>query len=566
MNMEKLRDNKGQSLIEALVALSVFILGTATIGFLILDANVASRQGIERTEAVLLAREGLEAARSIRDANFNNLTAGAHGIMLSSNRWIFSGTSDTQDQFTRIITIEDIDSKRKKITSQINWQFSSQRQDSVSLTTYLAKIKLGKGGILAYADLSGNDDVIKYKILDEDGNWSAEQTTPALNVPLHRATRVLKLYSSPNRDEKILVTKHYANSTDPDQYIFVQVWNGSSWGNVIQLSAWPGTTRPEVRDFDGDYLNNGDFLLVYEDNTNIPKYRIWNGSVWSNQFSTPNIGGNPEWIIVKNQPGTNQAMLAVLDAGLDTNTSLWNGSSWSAATEHAISSVALGSEIISFDWNPNDPSRGALVFNDASDNFPDIRVWNGISWSARTENVDIGGLARNMRIVGRPGANEFLSCFKDSVYDINCLESDFTPLWSPLTNGELEINTDAGTQTSFDVGYESQSGDLALAVYCGDTTQSIPKFRTFDPAANTWSAESSLSTITQVLETARVIPDPSSDDIMVLMGTSDQDIYSIVWNGSSNGFYSSGGMSQTEHGVFGSNDLDFWFDFAWNRN
>ncbi|MEW5908095.1 MAG: hypothetical protein AB1643_02865 [Patescibacteria group bacterium] len=561
MNKEKLTFNRGQSLVELLVAMSFFVLAVATIGFLILDADVSSRQGIERMQAILLVKEGLEAARSIRDYQFNDLTAGNHGILLSGNRWIFSGTSDIQDQFTRVVTVEDIDVKRKKITSQVIWQFSPQRSDSVSLVTYLTNLKPPGGGMLAYADISGADDVIRYKILDENGNWSSEQTVPDFGVPLDRPTRVLELYSSPTRNEKILVTKHFINSTDPDQYIFAQVWNGSSWGNVIQLAAWAGTVRPQVRDFDGDYLDNGDFLLIYEDNTNIPKYRIWNGTNWSSQASCPNVGGNPEWIIVRNRPGTNQAMLAVLDAGLDTNTSLWNGSSWSAVTEHASASVALGYETLSFAWSPNDTSIGALTFNEASDNFPNIRIWNSTSWSSSMENINIGGAARNMQIIGRPTANEFLACFKGSASDINCMESDFSPLWYDLT--ELETTSDTGSQMSFDLGYEKQSGALAISVYSDRTA--YPKYNIYDPATNAWSSQFSLSSISAALETARIIPDPNSDDMMVLMGVTDQDVHSVVWDGTNNTFYTSGGRAQMEHGISGSNDLDFWFDFAWNR-
>lgn len=129
-----LRSNDGQSLVEVLIALSIFVVGIATIGFLVLDANVSSRQGVERTQAILLAKEGLEAARSIRDASFSNLTAGSHGIALSGNKWIFSATSsDTQDQFTRSITIEDLGAKEKKVTANVSWQFSSQRSGTVSL-------------------------------------------------------------------------------------------------------------------------------------------------------------------------------------------------------------------------------------------------------------------------------------------------------------------------------------------------------------------------------------------------------------------------------------------------
>ena len=129
--------NKGFSLVEVLIALAVFILGIVSIGFLILDSSVSSRQGIERTQAILLAHEGLSAARAIRDNDFDDLTVGTHGIAISSNTWIFSGSSDTQDQFTRTITVTDIDSVTKQIQSTVAWQFSEGRQSSVDFTTYL---------------------------------------------------------------------------------------------------------------------------------------------------------------------------------------------------------------------------------------------------------------------------------------------------------------------------------------------------------------------------------------------------------------------------------------------
>jgi Tfp pilus assembly protein PilV len=137
MNKEKWKNNKGQSLVEVLIALSIFVLGVAAIGLLILDASVSSRQSVERTQATLLAKEGLEASRSLRDADFDNLAAGTHGLALSSDVWTFSGTSDTQGQFTRSITISDIDVDTKKVDSSVTWAISEERQGTVVLTDYL---------------------------------------------------------------------------------------------------------------------------------------------------------------------------------------------------------------------------------------------------------------------------------------------------------------------------------------------------------------------------------------------------------------------------------------------
>jgi len=137
MNKANQKYNKAQSLIEMLVAIAIFIGGISLIGFLVIDAGIASRQSSERTRALSLAKEGLEAARSIRDNSFANLVNGSHGLALSANQWVFSGASDAQDQFTRSVTISEIDSNTKKIVSNVNWQFSANRPSEVELATYL---------------------------------------------------------------------------------------------------------------------------------------------------------------------------------------------------------------------------------------------------------------------------------------------------------------------------------------------------------------------------------------------------------------------------------------------
>lgn len=129
--------NKGQSLIELLIAMGVFILVISVIAFLVIDAYVADRLGKELTQATFLAEQGLEAARSIRDNDWTSLSVGDHGIATLGTTWVFSGTSDTVDKFTRVVTVETIDSTRRKVTSQITWDLTDLRPQDVSLVEYL---------------------------------------------------------------------------------------------------------------------------------------------------------------------------------------------------------------------------------------------------------------------------------------------------------------------------------------------------------------------------------------------------------------------------------------------
>lgn len=131
--------NKGQILIELVVAMGIFVIVANVLFFLILDSYITGRLSEEITIANFLAEEGLEAARSIRDNNWTDLENGDHGLIISApGNWRFSGTSEMIDgKFTRIINVGEIDLNRKQITSRIIWQFTEAKPQEIRLITYL---------------------------------------------------------------------------------------------------------------------------------------------------------------------------------------------------------------------------------------------------------------------------------------------------------------------------------------------------------------------------------------------------------------------------------------------
>lgn len=127
----------GFSLVEILLAVSVFgLIVMALVGSLIYGQESTALAG-ERSRVAILADEGLEAARNIRDAGFSNLTDGTHGLAISSNQWTLSGTSDTTDIFTRSLAISSVDANRKQVIATVTWPQTPQRSGTVTLTTYL---------------------------------------------------------------------------------------------------------------------------------------------------------------------------------------------------------------------------------------------------------------------------------------------------------------------------------------------------------------------------------------------------------------------------------------------
>ncbi len=142
----------GFSIIEMLIAIAILAMTlTALLGMASFSLGI---QGLVRqtTQADNLAKEAMEAVRSIRDNNtWNQITNGNHGLANSGGYWSFSGTDNTIGNLTRIISVADvrrdaednivesggvIDPDTKKITVMVSWSERS-RPHEIELITYL---------------------------------------------------------------------------------------------------------------------------------------------------------------------------------------------------------------------------------------------------------------------------------------------------------------------------------------------------------------------------------------------------------------------------------------------
>lgn len=129
--------SSGFGSVEALLAASIFgLLVTAFIGAYFYGQESTALSG-NRARALMLAEEGLEATRNIRDSNFTNLSDGTYGITTVGNQYNLSGTNDTTDIFTRSVNITTAGTDRKNITSTVTWQQNPTRTGSVTLNSYL---------------------------------------------------------------------------------------------------------------------------------------------------------------------------------------------------------------------------------------------------------------------------------------------------------------------------------------------------------------------------------------------------------------------------------------------
>ncbi|MFH1207738.1 MAG: prepilin-type N-terminal cleavage/methylation domain-containing protein [Patescibacteria group bacterium] len=152
----KTSNQSGQSLLELLVAMGIFVLVIASTMFLTLDAHLANQEGGQRTRAAALAQEGMEASKSLASRGWKYLTVGTHGLSAVTNVWQYNGAVDSLGIFSRAVTVASVnrdvsgnittsggalDLDTKLVTSQVTWSPRPNRPSSVIVNSYMTNWK-----------------------------------------------------------------------------------------------------------------------------------------------------------------------------------------------------------------------------------------------------------------------------------------------------------------------------------------------------------------------------------------------------------------------------------------
>lgn len=140
---------RGFLLVEMLLASSLFVLFVTAFAGTFYYGLQSSVLAGDRAQAVMLAEEGQEAVRSMKNVNFANVADGTHGLVYSNNAWVFSGTEDVSGPYTRKVIISTVDANRKNIKTIVSWQQVPGRDGEITtegrLTNWKTVFNLGQG-------------------------------------------------------------------------------------------------------------------------------------------------------------------------------------------------------------------------------------------------------------------------------------------------------------------------------------------------------------------------------------------------------------------------------------
>jgi uncharacterized repeat protein (TIGR01451 family) len=311
------------------------------------------------------------------------------------------------------------------------------------------------GAAVAYMEANGNAMLVwnTGKVLDYS-IWNGTSWTPAVTVTAYTGAepRQIQIAANPLDGSNELVM----TVTDTGHVSWALVWNGSSWGNLIQL----GTTSQQFTDTNVAYeQQDGRALVTYASGTaGLVGYRIWNGTTWSAAATvSPPSGasGLAQWTVLASDPHSNSIVLGVQTAGHSAWMDVWNGTSWGTATIGTTNGVANQSNLnIAVAYE--DKSGIPLVVYETASGATQLqfRTFSGGVWSAATSFFTDTKTPRAIILSSNPYSDQIMMMVND---DGQVLQAD---LWSgtafggqiqlqPYTGSTSGTNTTQGQPMSF---------------------------------------------------------------------------------------------------------------------
>lgn len=448
--------SSGFSVVEVLLAATVFaFLVTAVVGAIVYGRASNADAG-DHNRAMMLAEEGLEAVRNIRDASFSNLTNNTFGLAQSGGVWTLSGTSDTTGIFTRTVAISAVDSNRKSVIVTVSWG-SQQVSVTGRLTNWAAALPITTGPIMmAYSKTTTTPF---YRTWD-GSNWSAEGSASAGTGNINYV--VLK--SARTRNEAILGTQTSTGA------IYVQVWNGTTWGTATQV----GTSSTTMRGFDIAYEKNGDRAIIAYAPTAAATdfdYRIWNGTTLSGAttVTAPPTTGAINWMELRQNPlsASNEIAMIMLDANSDVYGMVWTGSTWSTMGTAAVwdaSAASATKKTIDVEYEQTS-GEAMFMWGDSVATDQYYRTWNGTTLSAATllDIAAAGGVSEWVQLAARPSSNEIMVGVQDAGSDLNTRKWSGSAWDAAAQHPEHAATVENITSRNFDVVWETHSSNLGEA-------------------------------------------------------------------------------------------------------
>jgi hypothetical protein len=257
-------------------------------------------------------------------------------------------------------------------------------------------------------------------------------------------------------------------------------------GNTAAISNVPTSSATPAGAADG--------MIVYGESTlTTPKYRLWYASgTWGSEASAPAAGSVIQWVVTKSAPVVrNQKIIGVLSSDNSLKFAIWYGTSsvWSDITPSpspATVSITTRRFDIAAEMNSGrimtayyNNSAGAVTYAVYSTT---ASAW--VDGPTSVPMASLTGTVNWVRLKSMPGTDRIALAVLDSNSDISAA------IWngsSWIDNVNLTASASIATEESFDIAWETLTGDLLALWGTGTTTN----YRKWYSTTGTWAPAAS---------------------------------------------------------------------------
>jgi hypothetical protein len=309
-------------------------------------------------------------------------------------------------------------------------------------------------------------------------------------------------------------------------HLNIQIWDGSTWGNLVEVTT--NTSAPEYRSFDIAYeRSSGEALIVYQNSTSDPRYRVWNGV----SLSTEGIvdlpgGGIPYWIALASKPGSDEVVLIEEEDGRDVYAAVWDGLSWGSPTTFSMDAKLETREGVAVAYEQISKEALAAYCPSSGNNFR-YRLWSGTAWGPEQDGPQTPTSTDPslIRFAANRSDDRIAAGLSDESRNLNLNIWNGTT-WENYTTATKSLRPPR-TKRTWDVAFE-KSGDQALVVY-SKKGPNIIRYRTYGA---TWSAEKSGPNFGSSIRIVQLVSDPGSDEIFMGAVSGDYHLNIAQWTDS----------------------------------
>jgi len=414
----------------------------------------------------------------------------------------------------------------------------------------IAYEQISGDALLAYAVLSANTARdIAYKTF-VGGTWSSEQYLDDATEATDIQYSVIKLASKRGSNQVGLVG---GDTTDQD--VNAWIWDGSGWGNFVEITASGGNILRDGADIAWE-SNSGHLLAVAAGTgTDITSKEFTAGWGSTITFTCISAGATYRHTRLKANPlaTADDMVLAVVDGSSALNTCYWTGSAWANRNTQDTSLDHFGARVVDFAWESTG-SKGLLVYGTSSGQITYRTFTAPNTWGAAT-NAAMGSNTHSWVQLGtnpfpKTGDTKILGAVsEDSVLDLGGIRWDGTTF---TVIGASTFSADINTifNEAFDLKYRETNDDQLLVRY--DWT-GVPSADSYTLKVKGYRVDENVN--------VTVLTPPSTWTTRITISATSNTLYTYTLTSSE---YNSGAPAVRLVDADGAGGMqsDFWIDYA----